>query len=165
MATASSAVALCTSNSYAADLPAQSPTAQRAADARAGALSAARGIGMPVLPRTSLVGKVAVGPVVVRGVVGQTVVANSLVVNPGTIVSGGPGATAAVLEARCPLIGGRIVIRGNRIINNGRVMSFGDNATAAVVLERCSGLAQLTGRTDIFTGNLISNGGRVTAGR
>ena len=160
-----SAAALCSSNSCAVDRSGPSSVAQRAADARTEALLGTRGVGVPTVPMTQLVGKVAVGPVLVRGVVGQTVVANSVVVNPGTVVSARPGATAAVVEARCPLLGGRVVIRGNRIINNGRVMSFGDNATAAVVLERCSGVGQLTGWSASSNNNLVSNEGQVKAGR
>ncbi|MEI7464150.1 MAG: hypothetical protein WCJ87_02200 [Burkholderiales bacterium] len=139
--------------------------AQRAADAKAEALQGARNVGMPVLPRTSLVGKTVDGPVLVRGELGQTVVANSLVVNSGVVASAAPGATAAVVDVRCPFVGNRVLIHGTRVINNGRVLSFADNATAAVVLDRCSGLGQSTGWSSSSSNNVNLNRGQVKAGR
>lgn len=159
----SPAEALGASNSYADEHPTAPSTVPRAADARSGDVSFTRGICMPALPRTSLAGNVAAGTVVDRGLVRQTLDANTLLVNPGPIVSGRPGASDAVLEARCRRMGGSIVLRDHTIINNLRVMSCIDNATTTTVQERCAGRAHLTVSPAISRNTLVSNGGQVKA--
>jgi len=121
------------SDSFAQDGPGQSAFA-RGSEYRSQVLTRSTAA---TQKRNNLVGEVVTRPTVVQAPAGTTVIAGTTSINPGAIAAAGPGATAAQLDVRCPLSGGRVLMHGNRILNPGEIVAVGENVTAAQVITRC----------------------------
>ena len=106
--------------------------------------------------RRHLVGEVVTRPTIVQAPVGTTLVLGSTAINARTI-AGGPGMTAAQLDVRCPLGGGRVVMFGNRVYNIGRLVGGGESGQ---VVTRCD--RSFIGSV-ISTDNEVVNTGRIQA--